>query len=590
MNEHKPRLVLDLNAIGRAAESNDAFRACALVFEELKRSDHFDIELVGDTDVAIERADWHADQVEIVLQIAGVELERRKCGASAVRAYVLCDPLSSGSSRELLAWLDIRAVVFAVTPQIKDDLLRLRPGLSSAQITVVPAGAASDSDLSRCVALMTDALLDASRRVRERPASLLWQYPAEAPADIAAPASFLGYGNGASGPAFGATPRERLAAWPLWADMLPPATEDSVRPEGGLRTIGLLKHGSSKNPLVSYVTVVRNNVATLERAIKSVQRQTYPNVEHIVLDGASTDGTVDLILRYASTLDYFVSESDKGLYDAINKATVLARGQLICVLNSDDWLEPHAAEIAVRRMRDRTQGAAFLATGAVIYNLAGTVEVEWPPMFVHPGSYFACANVCHNGVYATRAAYELSGPYDTSYKIAADFKWVMSCVDTGVDFVYTREVTVNYSLGGTSGDAVGHSRECQRVVAQRFPFLSKMEVLGLYDCFFLFARQPHDETGQSKESSTFFLRRLFVQYAGRTDFQRALTWAAMTKLEHPADRPPVATAPPGPIASAQPVAAQTSARRAAKDLAKALLSRYPRLLGLVSSGYGRLRR
>lgn len=443
---------------------------------------------------------------------------------------------------------------------------------------------ARDLNWSRSASSLMEVLLDADRRFQARPVSMLWQYPEEAPVDPDAPASFLGFCNGASSPAFGLPARGDAAGWPRWGDTLPPAAS-GTRLEGGLRSRGEFKSGTPEAPLVSYVTVVRNNVATLGRAIESVQRQTYSNFEHIVVDGASIDGTVDLILRYADRLDYFVSEPDLGLYDAINKAVPLARGQLICILNSDDWLEPHAAEIAVRRMLDRAQEAALLATGALIYSLEGRVEVEWPPVFVHPGSYFACANVCHNGVYATRAAYERSGPYDKSFRIAADFKWVMACVDAGVEFVYTREVTVNYSLGGTSGDARGHSRECQRVVQERFPFLSRQEVLGLYDSYFLFGHQPHDDDEPRHETLTALLRRLFVEHVDHRDFLTALTWAAMTKLEHPSD------IKISPIASAAPTTpAIPSIRRSAKDLVKGLLHRYPRLYRAALVGYARIRK
>jgi hypothetical protein len=169
-------------------------------------------------------------------------------------------------------------------------------------------------------------------------------------------------------------------------------------------------------------------------------------------------------------------------------------------------------------------------------------------------------------VYATRAAYERSGLYDATFRIAADFKWIMTCADEGVDFIYTRETTVNYSLGGTSSNALGHSHECQRIVAERFPFLSRQEVNGLYDCFFLIEHQPHDEVDRPHESLTMLVRRLFVEHVRQPDFQLALTWAAMTKLEHPADIRPV------------------------KDLVKNLLRRYPRLCAALLSAYAWLRR
>ncbi|MEJ8847093.1 glycosyltransferase family 2 protein [Variovorax rhizosphaerae] len=609
MNELKPQLVLAMDVLASAAHG-DAPQAFGALCVELARLTHFDVKFEASPGCA-QRVDEYlrehgvtgrstppqakqGSQTVVVLQLAGAEPELSRNESHGVRARMICEPLEfvpSGNTGQreiesrcarMLASLDVRTVIIVVAQQIKDDLLHLRPDLSPAQISVVPLAGAQDRDSSRNASLVADVLLDAVQRFRSCPVSMLWQSPSEAPADPDAPASFLGFHNGAAGPPFAGSPKCRAPRKLSWTDALP-SSGATNRPEGGLRTRGLLKCGSSDMPLVSYVTVVRNNVATLGRAIESVQRQTYANVEHIVLDGASTDGTVELIARHADRLDYFVSEPDQGLYDAINKAAPLARGQLICILNSDDWLEPHAAEIAVRRMRNHMQGAALLATGAVIYNLAKEVVAEWPPMFVHPGSYFACANVCHNGVYATRAAYECSGLYDTTYRIAADFKWVMACVDAGVDFVYTREVTVNYSLGGTSGDARGHSRECQRVVAERFPFLSKHDVHGLYDSYFLFGHQPHDPGDQVQEPLTVLLRRLFAEHPRQTDFQLALAWAAMTKLEHPSDRP-LSTA------SADGATAIPSVLRSAKDLVKGLLHRYPLLYRAALSGYARLRR
>jgi glycosyltransferase involved in cell wall biosynthesis len=134
--------------------------------------------------------------------------------------------------------------------------------------------------------------------------------------------------------------------WPVWRDRLPAAA--GPRAEGGLRLQrGSTRPHSATEPLVSYVTVVKNGAGTLERTLLSVRQQTWSAIEHIVLDGSSTDGTVGIIERHAASLEYYASESDAGLYDALNKAVELAAGELICVLNADDWLTPDAAAVAV---------------------------------------------------------------------------------------------------------------------------------------------------------------------------------------------------------------------------------------------------
>jgi glycosyltransferase involved in cell wall biosynthesis len=516
-------------------------------------------------------------------------LEAMACGTPVICADNSSLPEVVGDAGFMLDADDVQGVANAIHEIATSDSFRKELSTKGLQ-------RASLFDWNRCAEIVMDTLAAAYERHAARPAHQR-RRPAVLPAtpegleainvDSLTEASFLGYRNGSLGPSFvahGAPLSSRVdAAWPLWADHLPNKGVEN-RVEGGLRTLGQLKSGRPDWPLISYVTVVRNNTATLARTIESVQKQTYGNVEHIVLDGASTDGTLELIQQYGDRLDYYVSEPDAGLYDAINKAVPLARGQLICILNSDDWLEPHAAEIAAYRMRDLCDDPALLLTTALVRDSA--VIHEWHPAFVHPGSYFTCANDCHNGIYATRAAYERSGPYYIAYKIAADFKWIMTCLESGARFVYTREPTVNYSLGGTSGDVRKHSIECMRVVSDRFDFLSPIEVSGLYHSFFVLAGSFAAEQGGRPSNHTLFLRRVFAAHEGKPDFLSALGWASMATLEHPVD---VAVAPePAAAVGAVPPPVPTF-KRSVKELAKSLLYKHPGLYGAAARGYRRLR-
>ncbi|WP_238946933.1 glycosyltransferase family 2 protein [Seongchinamella unica] len=106
--------------------------------------------------------------------------------------------------------------------------------------------------------------------------------------------------------------------------------------EGGLRTKSLFKKPTPDSPVVTVVTVVFNNSAYIERTISSVLEQTYDNVEYIVIDGGSTDGTLEIIRQYDDKIDYWVSEPDRGLYDAMNKAISVASGQWLNFMNSGD--------------------------------------------------------------------------------------------------------------------------------------------------------------------------------------------------------------------------------------------------------------
>lgn len=108
--------------------------------------------------------------------------------------------------------------------------------------------------------------------------------------------------------------------------------------EGGLRTKGYFKKSFRDKPLITVITVVYNGETYLEETIQSVINQTYDNVEYIIIDGGSTDGTLDIIKKYEAQIDYWVSERDEGIYDAMNKALCVKRGDWVSFLGSDDIL------------------------------------------------------------------------------------------------------------------------------------------------------------------------------------------------------------------------------------------------------------
>src|SRR5690554_1584625 len=115
-----------------------------------------------------------------------------------------------------------------------------------------------------------------------------------------------------------------------------PDSEQKIA-EGGLRLQGLYKTSSEDKPLITVVTVVYNGAEFLEDTIKSVIEQTYDNVEYIIVDGGSIDGTLEIIKKYGHAIDYWVSEPDKGIYDAMNKGINLMCGGWVVFLNADDY-------------------------------------------------------------------------------------------------------------------------------------------------------------------------------------------------------------------------------------------------------------
>jgi Glycosyl transferase family 2 len=317
-------------------------------------------------------------------------------------------------------------------------------------------------------------------------------------------------------------------------DVLAPPADGSRRAEGGLRlsdpqrcrTAGL------GQPLVSYVTVVRNACNTLPRTLASVRAQSWPAVEHIVVDGLSDDGTLAVIQAHAAQIDYYVSEADAGLYEAMNKAVQLARGELICVLNADDWLTDDAAAVAARALVQRTAGARdagawVILTSAWLHN--GRRRRLWLPGPLHAGSWLSCPNICHNAVYATPAALAATGPYDTRLRIVADSRWLLGMVDAAVPSIRVAAPTVHYVTGGVSGDVTRHVEDCARLLALRFTRLSEDEVWTLLHAFYPwtgnlapFAARCPPDLGQA-------LQALATRHADDGALQTSLQAAGMAR-------------------------------------------------------------
>jgi glycosyltransferase involved in cell wall biosynthesis len=176
----------------------------------------------------------------------------------------------------------------------------------------------------------------------------------------------------------------------------------------------------SQHNLISIVTVCYNSAITILRTIDSVREQTYPNIEYLVIDGGSTDGTVDIIRANGDVVTDWVSEPDRGIYDAMNKGVCRARGEWIHILNSDDFYAgPDVLEKAVPMLDPgRTNYFAMWRQFE-----EGRRELQnwhyrrWP--------LFVSAFLPHPGLIVSRAQYGAAGLYDTRYRIAADHDMIL---------------------------------------------------------------------------------------------------------------------------------------------------------------------
>ena len=121
-----------------------------------------------------------------------------------------------------------------------------------------------------------------------------------------------------------------------------------IKIEGGLRTKNIFKKRSVEKPLITIITAVFNNEKYLEECILSLHNQKYKNYEHIVIDGGSSDNTINIIKKYEDKIDYWCSGNDKGIYDAFNNGMQLAKGDYIGFLNSDDYYSHNALELLIK--------------------------------------------------------------------------------------------------------------------------------------------------------------------------------------------------------------------------------------------------
>jgi glycosyltransferase len=212
------------------------------------------------------------------------------------------------------------------------------------------------------------------------------------------------------------------------------------------------------NIKVSIITIVRNRVRVIGQAISSVQTQDCPHIEHVIIDGASTDGTLELIRKLIGENTVLVSEPDGGIYDALNKGIVNSTGDVIGVLHSDDYFADglvisEVAKVFEDPSVDIVYGdldyVSKTDTAKIIRHWeAGCFSREklgWGWMPPHPAVFFR------------RKIYEVYGGYDSSYKISGDYDIILR--NFGVDdikSVYIKRVLVKMRIGGESNRSLYH--------------------------------------------------------------------------------------------------------------------------------------
>ena len=215
----------------------------------------------------------------------------------------------------------------------------------------------------------------------------------------------------------------------------------------------------------SIVTISYNSGKTIERTIKSVLNLAYPNVEYVVVDGASKDNTLDIIKRYEPQFIgrmRWVSEPDKGIYDAMNKGIMMSTGDIIGIVNSDDWLEPDALQIVYESLATNEFNLGCLYTGGIKFhgNKKDTVLLPDMSLMKKKSKQYFMGGIKHPATFVPREVYDNIGLYDTDMRISADTDFILRCYFGDVKFVVVSHVLSNMSEGGISTNHTFKTIKC----------------------------------------------------------------------------------------------------------------------------------
>jgi glycosyltransferase involved in cell wall biosynthesis len=209
-------------------------------------------------------------------------------------------------------------------------------------------------------------------------------------------------------------------------------------------------------PTISVITVSFNSRETIADTIESVAAQTHPRIEHIVVDGASTDGTLEVLQRFRASLSKVVSEPDEGIYAAMNKGLAMATGDLVGTLNSDDvYVDENVLGTVAEVFRDDTVDVCY---GDIFYVDKGDLNRivrQWKSEPYRPGLFEQGWMPPHPAFFIRRRALGRVGPLEASYRFAADFDFMLRALHVQqLRSTYLPRELVKMRVGGETNSSV----------------------------------------------------------------------------------------------------------------------------------------
>ena len=236
---------------------------------------------------------------------------------------------------------------------------------------------------------------------------------------------------------------------------------------------------------ITIVTVCLNSDQTIEDTIKSVLMQTYDDIEYIIVDGGSTDGTLSIIERYLDKISQYVSEPDKGLYDAMNKGIKLGTGELIAFLNSDDaYQDKNIITDMVNFIKRRKLGAGYGDVKYVDKDDSNRVVRYWQTGVYRKGSFRRGWVIPHPAFFCRREYFERYGYFESSFKIAADFEFMLRILEKQhIKVGYLPKIIATMRIGGASTNLRG-------IVRGNVEILKSFRINNMYCSPWFFLYKP----------------------------------------------------------------------------------------------------
>jgi len=223
---------------------------------------------------------------------------------------------------------------------------------------------------------------------------------------------------------------------------------------------------NNEKPLVSIITVCYNSEKYIRDAIESVLNQTYDNIEYIIVDGASTDNTLDIIKEYEPKFNggmRWISEPDEGIYDAMNKGIDMANGEIIGIINSDDFYYKNTIEKIIRYHNRFPKYKVFYA------NLVILSEINGEELYIERGKIKKDKhlNFNHPTMFVDKGIYQKYGKFNTNFKLKADREFVLRLLNKGVEFKFIDAELSAFRLGGVSNKVLSLSKLFKLITRQK---------------------------------------------------------------------------------------------------------------------------